>query len=145
MEPQARLRAPTTEQRQVFRAQIVLLATEGVSTRAIARELGTMPRTVSQWRIRFAEARLAGLDDKPRPGRRASSAGYAATSDRRILEQLDQPPPAGYERWTGRLLAAALGDISDQYVWRVLRAQKTDLAGRWSARRDTSSWPMAGR
>lgn len=129
---QARLRAPTTEQRQVFRAQIVLLAAEGVSTRAIARELGTMPRTVSTWRIRFAEAGLAGLDDKPRPGGRASAAKYDETTDRRILAQLDQPPPAGYARWTGGLLAAALGDVSDQYVWGFLRAQKIDLDGRKS-------------
>jgi transposase len=65
---EARLRAPTTEQRQVFRARIVLLAAEGRSTRSIARELGTMPRTVSCWRIRFARQGFAGLDDKLRPG-----------------------------------------------------------------------------
>src|SRR6516164_9472427 len=40
---EGRLRAPTTEQRAVFRARIVLLAAEGRSTRSIARELGTMP------------------------------------------------------------------------------------------------------
>jgi len=40
---EARLRAPTTAQRDVLRAQIVLLAAEGRSTRSIAREVGTMP------------------------------------------------------------------------------------------------------
>ena len=115
-----------------FRAQIVLLAAAGVSTRAIARKLDTLPRTVSTWRIRFAETGLLGLDDKPRPGGRASAAKYDETTDRRILAQLDQPPPAGYARWTGGLLAAALGDVSDQYVWRLLRAQKIDLDGRKS-------------
>ena len=65
---EAKLRAPTTEQRQVFRARIVLLATEGRSTRSIARELGTMPRTVSGWRGRFAREGLAGLEDRPHPG-----------------------------------------------------------------------------
>ena len=44
---EARVRAPTTEQRDAFRARIVLLADEGRSTRSIARALGTMPRTVS--------------------------------------------------------------------------------------------------
>lgn len=129
---EARLRAPTTEQRHVLRARIVLLAAEGGSTRGIGRELGIMPRTASLWRIRFAEAGLAGLADKPRPGGRASSAKYDAGSDRRILALLDQPPPAGHGRWTGKLLAAALGDVSDQYIWRFLRAQKIDLAGRKS-------------
>src|SRR6187402_2060376 len=130
-ELEAWLRAPTSEQRHVFRARIVLMAAEGLSTRAIARDLGTMPRTVSHWRIRFAEEGLSGLDDRPRPGGRAS-AKYDETTDRRILAVLGRPPPEGYARWTGGLVAEALGDVSDQYVWRFLRAQKIDLDGRKS-------------
>ena len=126
---EGRLRAPTPEQRAVFRARIVLLAAEGRSTRSIARELGTMPRTVSDWRIRFAEQGLAGLADKPRRGPKPK---YDATTGRRILALLDQPPPKGYARWTGRLLAEALGDVHEQQVWRLLREQKIDLAGRKS-------------
>ncbi len=57
---EARVRAPTSEQREVFRARIVLLAGEGRSTRSIAGELGTMPRTVSCWRGRYAREGLAG-------------------------------------------------------------------------------------
>jgi transposase len=129
---EAKVRAPTTEQRHVLRARIVLLASEGRSTRAIARELGVMPRTVSSWRIRFADEGLDGLSDRARPGGRASSAKYDATSEQRILALLDEPPPAGYARWTGKLLAASLGDISDQYIWRFLRTQKIDLDGRKS-------------
>jgi transposase len=59
---EARLRAPTTAQRDAFRARIVLLAAEGHSTRSTAKAVGTMPRTVSTWRGRFARAGLAGLD-----------------------------------------------------------------------------------
>src|SRR4051812_20210262 len=81
---EARVRALTTAQRDVVRARIVLLAAEGLASRAIARELGIMPRTASLWRIRFAEAGLDGLADKPRPGGRASSAKYDASSGRRI-------------------------------------------------------------
>lgn len=126
---EARLRAPTTEQRAAFRAQIVLLAAEGRSTRSIARGLGTMPRTVSDWRIRFAEQGLAGLEDKQRPGPKPK---YDLATGKRILALLDQPPPAGYGRWTGGLLARALGDVHEQQVWRFLRSQKIDLAGRKS-------------
>lgn len=126
---EARVRAATTEQRAVFRAQIVLLAAEGRSTRSIARELDTMPRTVSDWRIRFAEQGLAGLEDKRRPGPRPK---YDLATGQRILALLDQPPPAGYGRWTGGLLARALGDVHEQQVWRFLRAQKIDLSGRKS-------------
>ena len=126
---EARVRAPTTEQRAAFRARIVLLAAEGRSTRSIARELDTMPRTVSDWRIRFAEQGLAGLDDKRRPGPKPK---YDLASGQRILALLDQSPPAGYGRWTGGLLARALGDVHEQQVWRFLRAQKIDLSGRKS-------------
>ncbi len=126
---EARVRAPTTEQRAAFRAQIVLLAAEGRSTRSIARELGTMPRTVSDWRIRFAEQGLVGLDDKRRPGPKPK---YDVTTGHRILALLDEPPPPGYGRWTGGLLARALGDVHEQQVWRFLRSQRIDLAGRKS-------------
>lgn len=126
---EALVRAPTTEQRAVMRARIVLLAAEGRATRWIARELGVMPRTVSDWRIRFAEQGLAGLADKPRPG---PAPKYDVETGRRILALLDQPPPAGYGRWTGGLLARALGDVHEQQVWRFLRAQKIDLSGRKS-------------
>jgi transposase len=126
---EAVVRAPTTEQRAALRARIVLLAAEGWATRSIARELHVMPRTVSDWRIRFAEQGLAGLVDKPRPG---PSPKYDARTGRRILALLDQPPPKGHGRWTGGLLARALGDVHEQQVWRFLRSQKIDLAGRKS-------------
>ena len=45
---------------------------------------------------------------------------------------LEKPPPAGYARWTGPLLAKALGDVDVQYVWRFLREHNIDLAARKS-------------
>ena len=122
---EARLRAPTTEQRDVLRARIVLLADEGRSTRAIAKAVAVMPRTVSLWRGRYAREGLAGLAERPRPG---PPAKYDAETARRVLAVLDRPAPAGFARWTGPLIAAALGDVHTQHVWRVLRAQKLDLA-----------------
>ena len=123
------VRAPTTEQRLVERARIVLLAADGWASRAIAREVGCARGVVSRWRMRFAAERLAGLADAPRSGKPKT---YDAAVDRRILAALDRPPPAGFARWTAPLLATELGDVSDQYVWRFLRAQRIDLAGRKS-------------
>jgi hypothetical protein len=34
---------------------------------------------------------------------------------------LDRPPPKGFARWNGPLIAKALGDVDVQYVWRSLR------------------------
>jgi transposase len=42
----------------VKRARIVLLATEGRSTRSIAKEVGVQPRIVSDYRRRFAKEGL---------------------------------------------------------------------------------------
>lgn len=62
------VQAHKTERRMVERARIVLLAAAGSSSTAIARQLDTPPSRVSKWRLRFAEQRLAGLIDRPRPG-----------------------------------------------------------------------------
>ena len=126
---EARCRAPTTALREFKRARIVLLAAEGRSTRGIAREVDVEPGVMSTWRHRFADHGLEGLVDKPKPGKLPI---YGEAANKRILALLEQPPPKGYARWTGPLLAAALGDVDVQYVWRFLRAQKIDLAGRKS-------------
>ena len=123
------VRSRKTEQRVVERARIVLLAAAGMASRAIARELGCRHRTVSKWRVRFAAGRLAGLADAPRSGKPKT---YGEDAGRRILAALDRPPPAGFVRWTAPLLAKALGDVSEHPVWRFLRAQRIDLAGRKS-------------
>ncbi len=126
---EARVRAPTTTQRDALRARIVLLAGEGRSTRSIADELGVMPNTVSTWRARYAGEGLAGLADKPRPGPKPK---YTAETGQRILAVLEGPPPAGFGRWIGPLIAAELGDVHEQQVWRFLRDQRIDLDGKKS-------------
>ena len=123
------VRSGTMEQRLVERARVVLLAATGAGSRAIARELGCARGVVSKWRLRFARDRLAGLADAPRSGKPKI---YDEATDRCILALLDRPPPAGFARWSAPLLATHLGDVSDQYIWRFLRAQRIDLAGRKS-------------
>lgn len=54
---------------QVTRAQMVLLAAEGLRNDEIAARLNCRREVVSQWRKRFYEQRLAGLEDRPRRGR----------------------------------------------------------------------------
>ena len=54
---------------QVQRAKMVLLATEGLTNDEIANRLGTRRDVVSMWRKRFFTDRLAGLEERARPGR----------------------------------------------------------------------------
>jgi hypothetical protein len=73
----------------------------------------------------------------PQTKRRAAAAAWrlfrnGEETDKRIRAVLDEPPPAGFARWIGPLIAEALGDVGVQYVWRSLRKQKIDLGGRKS-------------
>jgi transposase-like protein len=68
-ELQRRVRAHTTPQRAAKRARIVLLAADGLPNRQIAPMVGMNQHIVAQWRRRFETERLAGLQDRKRPGR----------------------------------------------------------------------------
>jgi len=54
---------------QVIRAQMVLLAAQGLRNDEIAQRLNCRREVVSQWRKRFFEQGMAGLEDLPRRGR----------------------------------------------------------------------------
>ena len=62
-------RKRTLPYREVVRAKGVLLAAAGLSNEEIARRLSTTRAVVSKWRKRFFEERLAGLEERDRPGR----------------------------------------------------------------------------
>jgi transposase-like protein len=51
-----------------FRAEIVLDCAEGYSGEEIAERHRTSQQTVTKWRRRFVQDRLAGLSDAPRSG-----------------------------------------------------------------------------
>src|SRR5215207_2120555 len=50
------------------RSRIMLAAADGLNTTEIAKRLGITVSTARRWRNRFAEHRLDGLTDEPRPG-----------------------------------------------------------------------------
>jgi len=112
-----------------FRAEVILAIAEGLSNKAVAERLDTRPATVIKWRGRFAQAGFAGLLDASRSGKPRQ---YQGEHERRILAALDEPPPTGYGRWDGSLLARHLGDISKHQIWRVLRRPEISLARRRS-------------
>ena len=122
------IRSSTTEQRFGFRAKIVMMASQGGGTNAIAREVKTRPATVTKWRTRFARLGLDGLKDAPRPGQPRR---YLPEDEKRVLKMLDQDTPSGYSRWNGPLLANALSLPAD-FVWKVLRNHGIQLERRRS-------------
>src|SRR5579862_8960467 len=118
------IRKGSGEQRLADRARIVLLSHEGMTVEKIAEYLHTRPARVSKWRQRFAGGRLSALSDAARPGKPHT---YTEETERRVLSLLDQPPPKGYAQWNGPLLAEALGDVSTDQVWRILRKYQIQL------------------
>jgi transposase len=126
---QSWVRAGKTERRKHFRARVILELAEGLSNAEVAKRCRSRVATISKWRGRFAQQRLAGLQDAPRSGKPRR---YDAATARRVLRTLDEAPPAGYARWNGRLLAWRLQDVSEAQVWRVLRAHSISLERRRS-------------
>jgi CRP-like cAMP-binding protein len=62
--------------RDVVRAKAVLLAARGLSNAQIAERLGVSRQSVSEWRKRFFDEGVGGLEERPRPGRpRSFSSG----------------------------------------------------------------------
>ena len=75
-------RSTKTEHRLRQRARIVLLAADGVASRAIGRAVGCTTGTASKWRVRYAAKRLAGLDET---GERGAEPKYTTATNKRIL------------------------------------------------------------
>jgi transposase len=100
-ELERRLRARTSPQQAVLRAQIILRAAAGARNQDIAAALGVARHTVQRWRDRFAAARLPGLDDCPHqpPPRR-----YGPERQAQIVLLACQPPAtlgwAGQTHWS---------------------------------------------
>ena len=116
-------RGRTTAARLVLRAKIVLLAAEGKLNKDIAAELDTGMKTVCQWRNRFAQAGLAGIEqDAPRGGRPSTRRVAIAEA---ILRKTTSEKPVAATHWSTRTLAAELGTSPSmvQRVWKAHRLQ----------------------
>ena len=111
-------RRPTSAQALALRCRIVLAAAEGTSNRAIAAALDCHPVTVGKWRRRFAQWRLDGLQDEPRPGapRTITDAQVEAVIVKTLEEQ-----PSDATHWSTRSMAAALG-MSQSAIVRIWSA-----------------------
>src|SRR5918997_114660 len=99
-------RRPKSAQALALRCRIVLAAAEGETNTGIAARVGCNPSTVSKWRRRFAERRLDGLHDEPRPGKPRSISDEQV--ERVIVKTLEESP-SNATHWSTRSMAAATG------------------------------------
>jgi transposase len=100
------------------RAEIVLLAADGLNNCQIAGKVGATRQTVRTWRERFAKHRLDGLCDEPRCGapRKIGDDQIEAI----VVKTLEEKPK-GATHWSTRDMAKASG-VSASSVHRIWRA-----------------------
>lgn len=105
------------------RSRIVLLASEGLTNKEIAAELGIDTNKVSRWRRRYAFEGLGGIEkERPRGGNHGGKDSRAqAELRRRVIEWTTQREPVGATHWSCRSLARELG-TSHSFVNRVWRS-----------------------
>ena len=100
------------------RCRMILRCAAGLSSKAVAAELGVHEHTVGKWRRRFVQERLAGLVDEPRgvgPG--PSRTRRWPKSSKRTLTTT--PPDA--TQWSLRSMAKASG-LSHTTIRRIWTA-----------------------
>jgi len=111
-------RRPKSSQALALRCRIVLAAAEGRYNKEIAAALGCHPATVAKWRGRFAERRLDGLVDEPRPGPPRTISDEKV--EEVVVKTLEGAPPDATQ-WSVRSMAAEVG-ISRSSVHAIWRA-----------------------
>jgi transposase len=117
-ELEIRVRRRKIARADAMRAEIVLLAADGLNNCAIADELGISRLTAGLWRQRFAKKRFDGLDDEPRCG------APRKIGDEKIAEVVTktlETLPADATHWSTRSMARTSG-VSISTVHRIWNA-----------------------
>jgi len=100
------------------RSRIVLAAAEGLKNTEIAERLAITRGMAAKWRSRFAELRLDGLLDEPRPGRpRTISDAHVE----QVIVKTLETTPRDATHWSTRSMAREVG-LTQTAVSRIWRA-----------------------
>jgi transposase len=112
----------------VKRAEVILMLASGHSYREIRERLDCSDEYIREWKKRFQEERLAGLDSRYRGSQRRTR---TAEGEARILEATRQGSTDGTTHWSSYRLAKKLGlsQSSVSRVWRHFGIQPHRLRG----------------
>ncbi len=111
-------RRRTSAQALAQRSRIVLLAAEGLKNTEVAARLGIRRGTAAIWRSRFAEHRLDGLLDEPRPGRPRTITDEQVEE---VIVKTLESAPKNATHWSPRSLAREV-ELTQSAVLRIWRA-----------------------
>ena len=111
-------RRRTSAQALAQRSRIVLAAAEGLKNTEIAEWLGISRNMAATWRSRFAEHRLDGLTDEPRPGRPRTITDEQVDA---VITTTLETTPKDATHWSTRSMAKQVG-LTQTAVSRIWRA-----------------------
>lgn len=110
--------------RKSKRILAILELDRGRTFKSVAETVGATKQIVSIWAKRYRENGLAGLEDKPIPGRPVTISG---TERAKITALACSDAPEGHGQWSLRLLAEKaveleyVEEISHTHVGRILK------------------------
>src|SRR5665213_3617318 len=114
------IRSRTAPHRDVQRARVLLMASDGFANTRIAGEVGVSAATVGNWRERFSQDGLKQFS-AVRPGRGRRPSIPAAKIEEIVRLTLHETPP-GETHWSCRTMAARVG-VSSSTVQRIWSAR----------------------
>ena len=123
---EAIISAPSSPQKHVWRARIILLSADGIGTSAIMSATGKSKTCVWRWQARFMSEGVDGLlHEKTRP---PGIPKTAADKTAEVIRLTLGPPPPDATHWTLRAMAkvAGLAASPARKIWRARH-----LAGAW--------------
>src|SRR5829696_2930803 len=111
-------RRRSSAQALALRSRIVLLAAAGLKNTEIAQRLGIDHATVRKWRSRFAQRRLDGVLDEPRPGRPRTITDEQVEE---VIVRTLETTPKDATHWSTRSMAREVG-LTQSAVLRIWQA-----------------------
>jgi transposase len=127
-------RRRTSAQALAQRSRVVLLAAQGLNNTQIAERLGVHRPMVRKWRGRFAEHRLDGLSDDPRPGQPRKITDEQVEE---VIVKTLESAPKNATHWSTRSMAAEVGltQTAVSKIWRTF-GLKPHLQDSWKLSTD---------
>jgi transposase len=126
-------RAALPERRRSDRARIVLACAEGMPNAVAARELAVAVKSVSKWRRRFAEQRLAGLEDDAPIGRPKAGLVLDEAEREQLTRWARRAKTAQYLAMRAKIVLACADGTMNKQVAADLGVDESTV-DRWRAR-----------
>jgi transposase len=116
-ELQQMMQSRTLPAGDVMRSRMILLLADGVAYKKIQALLDTTAPTISRWKRRFQQQRIAGLMEELHPGQQPSV--RTPKLQAKVLAAIQEGPKDGSTHWSCRKLASKLR-VSKDTIQRIL-------------------------